>query len=171
MTSLRNIVWERNWRLDILITCSERQIDKLYLEDTHISILKMLFVSFIEQMVLPIVFFIVQGCFHLFLCFEPWIVQRGMTDDMIFLLKFLGEHHALVTELNHWFASGHLLQQLRGQFGGSIGIDGQCHEPSQLLDDLIRGMAQEGSNSIELNLLIEVVPDHVQLVIENLILH
>lgn len=90
---------------------------------------------------------------------------------MVFLLKCLGEHLALATKLNHSLASGQLLRQLRGQFGGSVGIDDQCHEPSQLLDDLIRGTAQKGSDNIESNLPIEVVPDCVQLVIENLTPH
>lgn len=83
ITSLRNIILEVSWRLDIFVAHSERRIGKLHLEDTHVSVSKTSFVGFFEHTVSPVVSFRVQGRIHLFLCFEPQFVQRGMTDNGI----------------------------------------------------------------------------------------
>ncbi len=94
-----------------------------------------------------------------------------MSDEAVFLLESLDERLALATELNHSLAVGQLLRQLWGQFGRGVGIDGQRHEPGQLLDDFIGRSAQEGSLSVESDLPVEVVPDRIRLMIENLVSH
>ena len=82
-------------------------------------------------------FFPVQGGIHLFLCLEPRIIWRSQSEDSIFVLQFLGESSARTIELDHSFAVGELPRQLVGQLIRGVGIDGQRHEPGQLLDDVV----------------------------------
>lgn len=60
--------------------------------------------GFFEHLVSPVDFFTMQGCIHLSLCHESWIVQRSMSNKFVFLLESFCECLALTTELNHLLA-------------------------------------------------------------------
>ena len=169
LTSLRDIVLKRSWRLDVFVRGGEGRVGKLSLQYIRVGVSKMSLPSLLEQSVPPVVFLIVQGSIYLFFGLNPRVVERRTSNDRIFVLDFLRERLTFATELKHVLIVGHLLRQLRGQLGRGVGVDSQRHEPGELLDNVVGRAPEKGGDSVEADLSVKVVSDCIRLVIEDLV--